>query len=223
MEKVFITTSDNVNIAADYFSVDKNKYQNPLGWAVFCHMMPATKESWADLAVKFREEGYEGICIDLRGHGESDGGPAGYRDFSAEEHKKSILDIRAAVDFLEAKGASPGKIILVGASIGANLSLQYASDYNGIETLVLFSPGLNYEGIKTEPLAEKLNNKQKIFLIGSEDDDLNSAEIRKLYGLMPHDIKKEIKIYPAGGHGTNILISRPEAKESIINFIKNIK
>ncbi len=220
MEKVFITTSDNVKIAANYFTVDKNKYENPSGWAVFCHMMPATKESWVDLASELQNAGYEGIAIDLRGHGESDGGPGGYRDFSAEEHQKSVLDIQAAIDFLKAKGASPGETILIGASVGANLSLQYAANHREIKNIILFSPGLNYENIETEPMANKLKDGQKIFFIGSEDDDLNSEQIQKLFELTPPNIKKEIKIYAAGGHGTNILVSHPEIKDSIIEFIK---
>lgn len=221
MGKVFITAPDNVKIAADYFSINGSKYQNPAGWVVFTHMMPATKESWDKLAIELQNAGYEGIAIDLRGHGESDGGPAGYRNFSDEDYRKSILDIQAAIDFIKAKGAVPEKISLIGASIGANLSLQYAANHPEIKNIILFSPGLNYENIGTEPLIKKLNNNQKIFFIGSEDDDLNSGQIQTLSGLVSPNLKKEIKIYTAGGHGTNILINHPEIKELIINFIKN--
>ena len=97
-------------------------------------MMPAAKESWNDLAEIFCGAGYESIAIDLRGHGESvfNGSmrELNYRNFSDKEHQKSILDLEAAVDFLiKEQKAAPAQISFVGASIGANLSLQYVSEH----------------------------------------------------------------------------------------------
>ncbi|MBI5401350.1 alpha/beta fold hydrolase, partial [Candidatus Wolfebacteria bacterium] len=163
MEKVFIKTSDNVQLAADYFTVYKSSYSRPKGWVVFLHMMPATKESWTGFAKKIQELGYESLAIDLRGHGKSQGGPDGFINFGDSQHQKSILDVEAAIEFLKTKGAEADKIALIGASIGANLSLQYISEHSEFQTAILLSPGVDYRGIKTETMIRKLTKDQKIF------------------------------------------------------------
>ena len=73
-DTMFLTASDNKKIAYDLYEV-----KNPKGWLILTHMMPATKESWQDFAGEAQKLGYESITIDLRGHGESDGGPDGYQ------------------------------------------------------------------------------------------------------------------------------------------------
>lgn len=221
MEKVFLTTKDNIKIAANLYTVS-----NPAGWIVFSHMMPATKESWDALANEFQNFGYESIAIDLRGHGESDGGPDGYNDFSDSEHQKSILDLDAAVDYLiKKKGATPDKISFIGASIGANLSLQYISEHPEFEKAVLLSPGLDYRGLKTESLAKNLKVGQKVFFVSSRDDvrsgGNNAQQNQTLFDLTPAGVGKEIKIYDTAGHGTTMLEKEPELEQLIINFVQS--
>lgn len=216
MNKISLTTKDGVKIAADLYSVD-----NVVGWLVLVHMMPVTKESYKDLATRLQRLGYESVAIDLRGHGESDGGPNGYLNFSDSQHQKSISDLRAAVDYLiQERGATPDKISFIGASIGANLSLQYISEYQEYETAILLSAGLNYRGIKTEPLVKNLKAGQKVFFVSAKDDDNNAEENQKLFDLTPAGVEKEIKIYDSGGHGTNILGNQSDLNNLIIEFIK---
>lgn len=219
MNKIFLTTKDGIKIAADLYSVEPAR-----GWLVLVHMMPVAKESYRELAERFQNLGYESIAIDLRGHGESDGGLKGYLNFSDVEHQKSILDLEATVDYLiESRGATPDKISFIGASIGANLSLQYISERSEFKTAILLSPGLNYRGIKTEPLVKNLKAGQKVFFVSSRDDpnaENNVEENQKLYGLVPNGVEKEIKTYDIGGHGTDILEKQPELMSFIIEFIK---
>ncbi|MBI5306695.1 alpha/beta fold hydrolase [Candidatus Wolfebacteria bacterium] len=230
MEKLFLTTKDGVKIAADLYDVKK-----PLGWLVLSHMMPATKESYKDLATKAQNEGYESIAIDLRGHGESiDAELRGtdadsrrkiiklnYLNFSDEEHQKSILDLQVTVDYLiKERNATPDKIFFIGASIGANLSLQYINEYPEFKTAVLLSPGLNYRGLKTEPLVKNLKKGQKVFFISAKDDNNNAEQNQKLYDLTPNNINKKIKIYETGRHGTDILKNQPELINLIFYFIQ---
>lgn len=218
MEKLSLLTSDNIKIAANLYAVEK-----PIGWLVLLHMMPATKESWHDFAIEAQKTGYESIAIDLRGYGKSSGEPDGFLKFSDEEHQKSILDAQAAVEYLiKERKADPKKIAFIGASIGANLSLQYIAENSEFKTAVLLSPGLNYRSIKTEPLVEKLQIGQKIFFISAKDDSVsrNTEQNQKLYNLTPNNINKKIKIYETGGHGTDILKNQPESTNLIIEFLK---
>lgn len=222
MEPLYLTTSDSVKIAANYFPVDSKKYPNPKGWVVFLHMMPATKESWNVLADRLQQEGYAGIAIDLRGHGASDGGPQGFAQFTDAEHQDSKRDIDAAVDFLKGVGARDERIILIGASIGANLALQYVAHHRGFKKMVLLSPGLDYHGIAAKPLIETLPEDKHLLLIGSRDDDRvadNAADIEALWSMVPRGVEAKKELVEIGGHGTAIVTHNPELIEEIITFI----
>jgi len=230
MNKVSLKTKDNLAIAADLYSPAE-----PRSWLVLVHMMPATKESWFDFASNLTPLGYESLAIDLRGHGESitrtntDGTRTNaetldYRTFSDEDHQKSILDLEAAVDYLvKERGATPEKISFIGASIGANLALEYLSAHPEFKTAVLLSPGLNYRGIETEPLVKKLKAGQKVFFIASRDDPNarnNAEENQKLYDWVPAGAEKKIQIYETGGHGTTLLENQSELKDKILKFLQ---
>lgn len=216
---MFLTAKDGVKIACDWYPTD-----NPVGYLILLHMMPATKESWRALAQRLQKENYASLALDLRGHGQSEGGPAGYQKFSDVEHQKSILDLAAAADFLKDQGVIPEKIIFIGASIGANLALQYIAENKEFKTAVLLSPGLNYRGIKTEPLMEKFSTRQKIMFVAAQDDTRsggNSVDIcKKLAELASSEVIIEMIFYETGGHGTEILENHPDLTEKIIKFIK---
>lgn len=217
VNKIFLKTRDNVKISADLYETE-----NPIGWLVLIHMMPATKESWKDLAEFFQKAGYGSLAVDLRGHGESDEGPDGYKNFSDVDHQKSIFDAEAAVNYLiREREATPDKISFIGASIGANLSLQYISENSEFKTAILLSAGLDYDGIKTEPLVRNLKAGQKIFLVSSKDDGGNTVENQKLFSSLSDEVKKEseIKIYETAGHGTNMPEEEPGLKNLILDFL----
>lgn len=213
-QKIFLTTEDGVKIAGLYF-----KAEQPSGWIIFLHMMPATKESFSDLAEKLYQSGYSGLTIDFRGHGESEGGPDGYTAFQDKDHQKSILDVLAAANFLKGEGAD--KISVIGASIGANLALEFLAENNFAEKAVLLSPGLNYRGIIAKDSAIKIKAGKKIFILSSKDDDSNSAEAEKIYSFIPADVGKKKEILETGGHGTQIPENNPQTTEDIINFIQS--
>jgi len=221
IKKISLITKDGVKIAADLYSVGK-----PTGWIVLSHMMPATKESYENLAIKLQDANYESIAIDLRGHGESENGPEGFFDFLDKDHQKSIFDLEAAVDYLiKERNATPNKISFIGASIGANLSLQYITEHLGFQTAILLSPGLNYRGIKTEPMAKNIKSKQNVFFVSAKDDvrsdgNNNTEENKILYKLTPNTVNKKIQIYETGGHGTDILKNQPKLINLIFEFIK---
>jgi len=213
-EMPFITAGDGAKIAYDWYEV-----KNPKGYLVLTHMMPATKESWRAFAGFMREWGYTSIAIDLRGHGQSDGGPNGYQQFSDSEHQKGILDIQAAVDFLKTKGAKPEQIILVGASIGANLSLQYVAQHSEFKKAVLLSAGLDYRGVKTETLAKQLGAGQGVAFVAAEDDGDTIKANQQLFGTIQKGVLAETIFYKTGGHGTALLESHPDLKDKILQFL----
>jgi dienelactone hydrolase len=218
MQKVRFKTEDGLEIVGNFFPAEKNDAPA----VVLLHMMPETKESWNNFAVKLNQEGFECLAIDLRGHGESQGGPVGSKSFSDAEHMASINDVVGAVGFFIDKGIPIEKISLVGASIGANLSITFQSEHPQIKSSILLSPGLNYRGVETEHTAKKIKEDQAIYLVaGGEGDDYSTETVKKLYNLAScHN--KEIKVFGEAGHGTDILEAEPGLANEIIDWLKKI-
>ncbi|MDO8584655.1 MAG: alpha/beta fold hydrolase [bacterium] len=212
---VTIKTLDGIDIAGTFYDVP-----DPKGGVVFLHMMPAVKDSWDELALRFAGEGYLALAIDLRGHGESEGGPNGYTKYTDEEHQKSILDVDAAVKYLLAKGVAVDRVVLMGASIGANLALKYIADHPDFKTAILLSAGSNYRGIMTLPAAEALKPAARMFFVTSRDDNSNSDETQKIFSSIPKDVEKRLHIYEHAGHGTNMLGKEPKLTGLIMEFVK---
>ena len=139
----------------------------------------------------------------------------------AKECQKSILDLNAAVEFLKKQKADPKNIYFAGASIGANLSLQYLAKNPEFKKSILLSAGLNYHGIKAEEPIQQLKSDQKVLLVAAKDDQRsggNNAEMnQKLKELAPKN--SELIIYETGGHGTDLLKAHPELQEKIVQFL----
>lgn len=220
-QEIILTTEDGVQIRADYYRGQKS---NSPGVALL-HMMPATKESWRDFALKLQQAGFQALAIDFRGHGKStikDGEILNYKNFNDKEHQQKIHDIEEAIEFLINKnGPAPKMLFFVGASIGANLALQYMSEHLMIKGSVLLSPGLDYRGTRTEPLTKKIADNQSLFLIaGGVGDEYSTETVEKLYKMAT--CKKQLKIVKNGGHGTDIFSADPKLMDEIIEWIKNI-
>jgi len=217
-ERVDLITNDGVNIAGLHYKVEP-----PGAGVLLLHMMPAAKESWRGFAAKLGEVGIGALAIDLRGHGESDGGPDGYRTFTDEEHQLSIEDVRAGVKYQKEEGHSP--IFIVGASIGANLALNILAEDQEIEGAILLSAGLNYRGVETEPAAKKIRSDQSVYVIAASDDETkggNCGELAKdIFDALATE-KKKIEVFDAGGHGTNIFWKHPDLMDRLVRWLQEL-
>lgn len=216
-QSVRLTTQDGVSLAGTYVDV-----RSPHGWAVLVHMMPATKESFVPLAAALADAGYASLAIDLRGHGASDGGPEGYETFTDQDHQRSALDIDAAAAYVRTRGADDAHIVLIGASIGANLSLQYLANHPALPAAVLLSPGLEYRGVSAKEYIVMIQKGRGIFIVSSQDDGYNAQEAAELWGLIPDGVIKQKEIYARAGHGTTMLEKEPLLAERIIQFIRDL-
>lgn len=215
-----IQTSDGVLLVGDYVVPEKA----PVRAAVLLlHMMPSDRTSWAAFTSRLAEKGYAALAIDLRGHGQSrqtaDRHLLDYETFSDADHQKSIHDIEAAIAFLGEKGHHA--FHLGGASIGANLALWYGAEHGAAASIFLLSPGLDYHGIKTLPLAPRLTTTA-LFVVASKDDVRSggAADVmaRQIYDAAT--VPKEIEIYKTGGHGTDIFYAHPELVDALIQWIR---
>ena len=162
------------------------------------------------------------LAIDLRGHGESTkqgDKTLDFRSFTDQEHQASIKDVEAAVDFLKSKSITT--IYTAGASIGANLALQYQAEHPEVRKSVLLSPGTNYKGLLTEPLAKKLAPDQKVYLAAGTQDIRSYGSAVDMANAIASLIKgeKKIKIYRTAAHGTDLFAEDPEFIDELTSWL----
>lgn len=214
-ETVVLQTKDGVTIAGDFYKADSSVA------ALLIHMMPATKESWRPFAEDLLQAGVAAFAIDLRGHGASQGGPDGYKNFTEADHQKSIHDVEMGVELLHSHGYQT--IFLIGASIGANLALQYAATHADIKKVIALSAGINYRGVVTPPFVEALSEDQGVYFVGDEDDWRSSGDSAAEMARILYDIKKGKKYLEpmkGSGHGTDMLLKHPDFSNRLIEWLR---
>jgi len=223
MERIKFLTKDGVEIYGLYAEAESKNAPAVL----LLHMMPAVKESWKEFQEKLREAGFQSLAIDMRGHGESiwkNGTRIDYKNFTDAEQQEKILDVETAMRFLAEQGVESNSVAIVGASIGANLALQYQAEHSEIKATVLLSAGLNYRGVETEPLAVRVLPEQSVFLVGAKGDIRSSGAscadaARILFNILPARNKK-LKVFDDSEHGTDLFTAHPELIDEIVNWLR---
>jgi len=110
---------------------------------------------------------------------------------------------------MQKRGATPNKTAVIGASIGANLSLQFIAEHPEIKKVAALSPGLNYRGVNAKSAVQQFNIDQSVVFVTSNDDGANTAQNQELYTAT--SVKnKHLIIFEAGGHGTNMFSAKIE-------------
>lgn len=203
--QVFFDTPDHVHIVGDYVLPEDDIQR----CAVLVHMMPATRKSFTFFQEALALGGVASLAIDLRGHGDSvsvnnQDTPLDYRDFSPEQHQQSIWDVRGAVAYLCQLTAKPSKAcVLVGASIGANLAIQCASEEHTIPLTIALSPGLDYRGIHALSFIKRMDSsRQRAILASSTEDAYSFESTQKLHAEAPE--YTELFTREGSEHGTDM-------------------
>ena len=218
MVKISLQTEDGVSIIGNYWAGGEQG-------VLLLHMMPSTKESWDEFAELLHNEGMSVLAIDLRGHGESvkqGSKELNYKEFSDAEHRASIHDVNVAAAFLKEKGVT--NVYIAGASIGANLALQYQAEHPEVKKTILLSAGSDYKGLVTEPLAQQLKEDQQSFLVGGSEDKRSSGNscgdvAQKLASLMKG--RRDAKVYKTEAHGTDLFTEDPALMKELITWLKS--
>ena len=213
-ERVTLKTEDGVTLAGDYYPASGER------GVLLLHMMPVDRTSWVAFAQKLQEAGFQALAIDLRGHGESEGGPAGYKNFSDAEHQGSRADLAAGAAFLKEKGVK--ELHLGGASIGANLALEYLEAHPEALSAILLSPGLEYRGISIRGLVSRVSSGQGVYGVASEDDRYSWETVQELFREITLGNLRKTKFFKDAGHGTTIFERQPEFMDELVEWLDKI-
>ncbi|MDE2292650.1 MAG: alpha/beta fold hydrolase [Elusimicrobia bacterium] len=141
-EKVVFKSGDGTRLVADWRAPRRGQ---PV--FVLLHGLGAGRGEWIFFVARAAARGWGTLAIDMRGHGDS-GGPS-YTTFRGPaDWLKAAGDARAGVEWLKKVAhVAPERVVLGGASIGANLALHAACDEPRVRFVMLLSPGWNYQGV----------------------------------------------------------------------------
>ena len=90
--------------------------QPPRGTVVLLHGWMMNGDAMLPWSLQLAQAGYRVVTIDLRNHGHSGAGPAGYGTFESDD----VIDV---IDALQARGEVVGPLYLFGVSYGAATAL----------------------------------------------------------------------------------------------------
>lgn len=212
-QKVTFLTDDGVKIEGSYFRPDSV----PAPTIIMLHMLGRSKGDYSKLAKAFQQSGFAVLSIDFRGHGGSvykDSQRIAYQQFEASEWLKLSSDIAAAKRYLE-KNDEMSSLGIMGASLGANAALEYASQDKDVNTIVLLSPGEEYKGILATPYAETFGNRPSLLLVSKEDQYASDSSIALNETLQgPH----RLVVFQGDKHGTDMLLSNEKTDDEIFTW-----
>ncbi len=204
-------TKDNVKIVGDFYDASSKKS------VLLLHILPGNRHDFDNFTEVLRQQGYNVLNIDERGHGESQAWPGemgSWQEFTQADYDKTIYDVEAAADWLKNR-ITETELAIIGGSIGANLALLYGAKSQP-KVVVALSPGLNYKGVKTE-IASR-NFRQNLLLVASRDDNYSFESSERLFDISAA-AKKEFIKYEDAGHGTRMFSAESELKQRILDFL----
>ncbi len=211
-EQISFETEDRFLIFGTYYPKEGAR---PI---ILLHMLSMDRSSYNEFA-KILNEKYAVLSSDLRGHGQSTTSMSlrgtNWNEFSDDDFRDMVKDVKGAKELLKAKGIDVDNLIIIGASIGANTALNYASEDDDVKAVVLLSPGLDYRGVKTEEAMK--NYSGKALIMAGEKDTESAEDSRKLKEIAGE--RAELKIYSGDEHGTELLF-RYDTNDFVLKWLQ---
>ncbi len=214
-ENLELTASDGMKLSG--FFVKGGGEKGPA--VVLLHMLGGDKENWEEILEQYLlpQTSFSYLAIDLRGHGGS--AVKGERrlspaSLSESDFRDMLKDVEAAVKYLRGRDDVDGdRIAVVGASIGANLAVNYAARDTGIKGAALLSGALDYRGVTTAGAIADCGARP-LFFAACREDAQAGADLDRMVNLAKG--KKTVRVFAGNLHGTrmfgNVPVDRPLAE-----------
>jgi len=231
LEKFTVSTEDDIILVGQFMQADTPAKPT----IILIPQLGQDMTTYQKLLPKLTEKGY-GICLyDPRGHGQSiknkKGDTITFRKFHPEgknnDWNKMKNDLGLVINFLKKeKSVNGDNLKLIGASIGANIVLNYAAEHSEIKTIILLSPGMTYHDVNIKDSLLKCTGKN-VLAVATKNDTYSADTCREIkrailaeqarQGLSE---KENIKYFelPGSNHGTYML--DPDVIKEILDWLK---
>lgn len=209
--EVSFKTADDWTIFADaYLPRSGSK-----GAVILLHQRDGAASDWKPLCASLQAAGYTALAIDQRGAGRSVQGPGGVGGKGDRAPWPTGPDIAAAIRFVAGKGP----VGLVGASYGANNALIYAAAHpDQVKSVVLFSPGADYNGLDALSAAKAWRGPLQIF---HDKGDTIAGDGPVLINKATPSSDHQIVLTTGSRHGTDLLrTALTNAAASPVTFLQ---
>lgn len=162
-EKVAFKSVDGVPLVAEWRAPRRGQ---PV--FILLHGLGAGRGEWKMFQARAAGAGWGTLAVDMRGHGDSGGGR--YTEFRTPAQWRALeADARAALDWLaKVRHVAPERVVLAGASLGANIAAHAAADEPRAALALLLSPGWSYQGV-TLADAVAASERPIVFTASAED------------------------------------------------------
>jgi len=182
----------------------------PAPAVVLVPMLGRPKDDWQVVAQRFADSGITALAIDLPG--------LNLPSDSAELIGWSG-NIRAAVEYLAQRPVDvrAGSIGVVGASLGANLTVAAASGDPHVRSIALVSPSLDYRGVRIE-VPMKTYGARPALLVASLHDPYAARSVREL--ARDQSGMRQMRWSETAAHGTVLLARDPDLVTSLIEWFQ---
>lgn len=218
-QAVSFATTDRFQIAAWYWAPKPGGKAKAPG-VILLHMRGKDKSSWDGLPDALVAEGYAVLAIDLRGHGQSldsRGASIPLNNLKDGDYRNMLLDVAAAHAWLATQSGVDGdRVAIVGASIGANLGLLYASGNRSVRTVICLSPGLDYRSLRALEALQGLG-KRAIYLLAAKGDSYSYDTVYKIQEAATQANPASVRTFDGKEHGTDLLGAHPGLEATIVS------
>lgn len=181
---------------------------------ILVHQFNRDRHTFDALAQEAFSRGYRVLSFDVRGFGEStqkNSSRVTFTSFTEKDYQLIVHDILSAQKFLRVE-----RVLIVGASIGANAALNVGVLSPSAAGVVLLSPGENFKGIETFSAAKK--NTVPFLVISSKEDQYSDESSQRIFDLSPLADKKLLSLENAG-HGTDMLLRNASLTKTVLDWL----
>jgi alpha-beta hydrolase superfamily lysophospholipase len=204
---VTLPAPDGVTLAGQLYEAGAR----PAPGVVLVHMLSRTRADWDEVAQQLEAAGITVLALDLRGHGASGG--------SAGSLSAMVPDVRAAVQWLSTRPTvRPDAIGLVGASLGANLTLLAAADQPLVRAVAAISPSLDYRGLRVSADVMKKLAGRGVWLAASSEDPFSLRTLKELTA--DESMARDQQLSSVAAHGTNLLTADKDLTRALVDWLR---
>ena len=185
----------------------------PVPAALLLHGLGSRKERMADtIGIALQRHGVAALAVDLPLHGDREGSPGDLRNTSAAlllaTWSDATREARIALEYVAThESVAPGRLALVGYSLGSFIANIVAADAPSVQAVVLAASGDLPAGLPFESLVRsivdpmravrRLSGRPLLMVNGRFDRTVTSSQAERLFTAAPEP--KTMRWY-GGGH-----------------------